>query len=480
MTIPTNIIIMGASGDLTSRKLIPALYRMYRKGRLPENSRIVGLARSDMNSDKFRQHLKSVAGKEFDPAVWDKFAPLVEYVRGDATDMDKVQPLVNWLNEREHGQPANRLYYLSVRPELYEGIADTLAEAGMNREDNGFRRLIIEKPFGRDRAGAVALNNQLHKNWQESQLYRIDHYMGKETVQNILVLRFANLLFEPLWNRNRVDHVQITVAESLDVGRRGPTYDQSGVLRDMFQNHLMQILTLVAMEPPTRYDAHALRNEKMKVLESIPIPKPDQACNSVVTGQYNGYLKAEGVAKNSRTPTFAAARLMIDNWRWQGVPFYLRSGKALPDRRSEVVIQFRPTPHLMFHLSPDERIINNRLILRLQPDEGIQLRFMVKRPDAPGKVRLTPSNMEFSYAGEYGPDAIPEAYERLLLDAINGDASLFMRADEIERAWEIIDPLIAASEDPSYPAPQSYEPQTWGPSCAHEMLERDGRAWENE
>jgi glucose-6-phosphate 1-dehydrogenase len=463
---------------------VPALYGLFRKNRLPPEARIVGVSRSDFSPESFRLHLakefRAIAPKEFDSATWEKFAPLVEYVRGDAADSKKIQALTDWLQKREGGAAANRLYYLSVAPELYQRIADSLAAVGLNVEDKGFRRLIIEKPFGRDLTSAVALNRALHAHWQESQIYRIDHYLGKETVQNILVLRFANLLFEPLWNRRYIDHVQITVAEKLDVGRRGPTYDSIGVLRDIFQNHLLQILTLVAMEPATRFDAVSLRNEKLKVLEAVAIPKIEDACGNVVVGQYAGYRQAEGVGPNSHSPTFAAARLDIDNWRWQGVPFYLRSGKALKERRSDVVIQFRPPPHLMFKLMPGEVLETNRLILRLQPDEGIRLLFESKDPEAIDGIRLHPSSMQFSFASEYGAGAIPEAYERLLLDAIHGDATLFMRSDEIERAWEIIDPFIAAAEKSNTPPLPEYQPGSWGPACADEMLRRDGRQWLNQ
>ncbi|HLW66131.1 MAG TPA: glucose-6-phosphate dehydrogenase [Gemmataceae bacterium] len=484
MSTPLSIIIVGASGDLTSRKLVPALYGLYRKGRLPAEARIVGVSRSDFTADSFRQHLakefREIAPKEFDSAKWEKFAPLIEYVRGDAADPTKLQALVDWLKKREGGQPANRLYYLSVAPELYERIANSLAAVGLNKEDGGFRRVVIEKPFGRNLATAVALNHALHRNWEESQIYRIDHYMGKETVQNILVLRFANLFFEPLWNRRYIDHVQITVAEKLDVGRRGPTYESIGVLRDIFQNHLLQILTLVAMEPATRFDAVSLRNEKLKVLEAVAVPNVQEACINVSVGQYIGYRQTDGVARDSHIPTFAAIRLDIDNWRWQGVPFYLRSGKALKERRSDVVIQFRPPPHLMFKLTPGEMLANNRLVLRIQPDEGIQLHFESKDPEVPEGMLLHNSTMQFSFATEYGAGAIPEAYERLLLDAVNGDATLFMRYDEIERAWAILDPLIAAVEQADAAPPQQYEPHTWGPACADEMLKRDGREWQND
>jgi glucose-6-phosphate 1-dehydrogenase len=370
------------------------------------------------------------------------------------------------------------LFYLSVGPDLYPQIVTRMGEAGLNKEDRGFRRLIVEKPFGRDERSAVELNRVLLTHFNESQIYRIDHYMGKETVQNIMVFRFANTLFEPLWNREYIDHVQITVAESVTVGKRAGYYDTSGVLRDMFQNHLLQVMTLVALDPPLRYTADTLRDAKLAVMKSIRVPTADEACQSVVLGQYAGYKQEKGVAPNSRTPTFAAVRFEIDNDRWRDIPFYLRSGKGMASRVSEVVIQFRCPPGLMFPMPPGESLSCNRLTIRVQPDEGIRLNFTVKAPGT-SNIRLHAADLAFDYAQEFGKNAIPEAYERLLLDAMNGDASLFIRGDLIERAWQIVDPLIRAAEADGDPNPQEYEKGSWGPECAERMLAAEGRVWKN-
>lgn len=468
------IVIFGASGDLTRRKLIPALFNSYRKGRLPERVQIVGFARRPWDDDQFRSLLHDglleFEEKSFDADRWTLFAPGIHYFRGNLDTGDDYARLAERLAELEDG-PANRLYYLATAPEYFAPIVQNLGQRQMAQEDGGWRRLVVEKPFGTDLQSAQALNEAVHAVFAEHQVYRIDHYLGKETAQNILYFRFANTIFEPVWNRNYVDNVQISVMEEVDVGHRAGYYDQAGVVRDMFQNHLLQLLSLVAIEPPASFAADAVRNEKAKLFQAIrPLPLQD-----TVRAQYEAYRQAQGVAADSQTPTYAALKLYIDNWRWQGVPFYLRSGKALAHKNTEIIIQFKDPPHLMFPNIADEDFKPNTLALCIQPDEGIHLQFEAKVPDSHDTQSV---DMEFHYRSTFKGNSLPDAYERLLLDAIRGDASLFTRSDGIEAAWQLVDPLIQGwQSDPEAPPMATYAPGSWGPAPADTLLERDGRSW---
>ncbi|MBN1590231.1 MAG: glucose-6-phosphate dehydrogenase [Pirellulales bacterium] len=475
--MPHTIVIFGASGDLTSRKLVPALYELHRKGRLPEGVRIVGFSRTPFTHERWRANLaESTAehlGQPLDESSWESFAQSLFYQPGDIEQAGDFVTLGETLDKIEAGSETTRIYYLSTAPRFYESAIARLGAAGLAHPSCERCRVVIEKPFGTDQATARRLNEKVHEVFREPQVYRIDHYLGKETVSNVLVLRFANTIFEPVWNRNYVEHVQITAAEEMTIGHRAGYYDSAGALRDMFQNHLLQLLTLTAMETPARFEADAVRDEKVKVLRAIrPMAAKDVAALTL-RGQYRGYRDEPGVAPDSQAATFGVVRLSIDNWRWQGVPFYLRSGKAMSCRTTQVVIQFRQPPHMMFDAGPQNARDANRLVLQIQPAEGIQLHFQTKVPDAGMKLRLTELDFNFrrAFAGE-----MPEAYQRLLLDVLQGDASLFARADEVELAWGIVDPIQQGWES-GLPELAQYDPGGWGPSTSSEWMRNRRHQW---
>ena len=493
---PSVVVIFGATGDLTRRKLVPALYDLARDRRLPGGFSIVGFARRDVGTIAFRDQLRQAVdqhsrGGPTESTIWDSFAEGISYHRGDFTDPAAFARLKEHLDQidLDRGTGGNRVYYLATPPSDYAEIISQLGASGLAAEPNdaaghaGFRRIIVEKPFGRDLDTARDLNGRLLEVFAEHQIYRIDHYLGKETVQNILVFRFANGIFEPIWNRRYVDHVQITVAEDLGVEGRGAYYEQAGSMRDMVQNHMLQLLTLVAMEPPTAFEADAVRDEKVKVLRAIRPLEGDEIGRQTVRGQYSGgfiagqpvpgYRQEPGVSADSRTETFVAARLAVDNWRWADVPFYLRSGKRLPKRSTEIAIQFRRVPHLLFSQAGAGQLDPSVLVLRIQPDEGIALRFGAKLPGP--TIRLRSVAMDFRYGTSFGV-VPPEAYERLLLDCMLGDSTLFTRRDEVEAAWQLITSILEGWQRTGQPI-EPYEAGTWGPKAADELLARDGRAW---
>jgi glucose-6-phosphate 1-dehydrogenase len=478
MSEASTIVIFGASGDLSHRKLIPALFNLFRKNRLPEQCQILGCATRGWDDGTFRAEMRAgldkFAGFQFKEDEWAGFAGRLHYLSVNFSDEADLGRVKETLMALEDG-PTDRLYYLATAPRFFPGIVDFLGRTSLVKEDRGRRCVVVEKPFGTNLATARALNRALHGCLEENQIYRIDHYLGKETVQNLLVFRFANSVFEPIWNRNHIDHVQITVTEHVGVEHRAGYYDGVGVLRDMFQNHLLQLLTLIALEPPATYKADALRDEKVKVLRSIRPVTAEEVRHFTVRGQYLGYREEPRVAPDSQTATFGAVKFFIDNWRWQDVPFYLRSGKNLAEKSTEIIIQFKCPPRRMFPLPNDFEMIANVLALCLQPDEGIHLRFEVKVPDTPAEMQLV--EMNFHYQDTFGPASIPEAYERLLMDALNGDPSLFIRADQSELAWELIDPIVAGWESPDAPPLAVYEPDSFGPPESDRFLAADGRRW---
>ena len=459
-------VIFGASGDLTSRKLIPALFRLYSQRRLPAGTRIVGSSRSEFSDDAWRAELakstETYAGDDFQRDVWSEFAQAISYCQLDIAEAQDFRRLSDHLSQIESvDAKVTRIYYLATSPNLYAAAVANLGAAGLAGEEQGPRRIVIEKPFGIDLKSARELNVAMHRVFEERQVYRIDHYLGKETVQNLLVLRFANGIFEPVWNRNYIDHVQITVAEEVAVGRRGDYYDRAGVLRDMFQNHLLQLMTISAMEAPVKYTADLVRDEKVKVLHAVRPLRGADFAQETLRGQYEGYRQEPGVPDDSQTATFAVIKLAIDNWRWQGVPFYLRSGKAMSCRSTQIVVQFREPPHSLFAQDECRSMEGNRLIIQIQPAEGIQMQLQTKVPDAGMKMRMT--DMDFRFNREFA-GRLPDAYQRLLLDAAAGDASLFARSDEVELAWSIIDPILEAWKSPAAPPLEFYPVDGWGPT----------------
>ena len=485
------LVLFGAAGDLAHRKLLPALYDLHREGHLPERLDIVGVDRREMDDDSFTEFTCDAAttlGRFFPSQVaaddWTAFAHGLTYVHGDATKASTFKALAKRLKALAGDGPRpDRVFYCSVAPFLVAPIAQGLAAAGL-LADPAHDRLVVEKPFGHDVASARDLDAMLMEGAEESQIYRIDHYLGKETVQNVLALRFANTLFEPVWDRRYVDNVQITVAETVGVEHRGGYYETAGALRDMVQNHLMQLLCLVAMEPPVAFRADEIRSKKVDVLHAIRPITPDRVSEVAVRGQYGpgyvagekvpGYRAEPNVDPHSATDTYAALKIEIDNWRWQGVPFYLRTGKRLPRRVSEVSVEFRPVPHRAFPASVEEAFRPNRLVLRIQPDEGVALRFQAKRPGP--SMLLHPVSMRFDYDETYG-EGPPDAYETLLLDAVRGDATLFMRQDQVEAAWSVVQPVLDAwGATPPAELP-NYAAGTWGPAAADRLLAADGRAW---
>ena len=477
---PTTVVIIGASGDLTRRKLIPALFHLGSKGRLPPGLRIIGYSRTDFSEDGFREYMwegaRDLGNLNVRREEWDRFARNLHYLRGDAASTSDMERLKDRLEELDGGSPgSNRLFNLAIAPHLYEGAVRTLESAGLAAAGGGWNRIIIEKPFGRDLPSAAELNRVVGSVFSEDQVYRIDHYLGKETVQNLMALRFANTIFEPLWNRNYVDNVQITVAEEVTVGDRGGYYDQSGVVRDMVQNHLLQLLAMVAMEPPSAGHPESLRDKKVEVLRAIRPLDVHGVPGDTVRGRYRGYTDEKGVPDDSPTATYAALRLFVDNWRWQGVPFYLRTGKAMATKVSEVDIQFKPPPHVTFSLGAPEDLPSNILAVCIQPDEGAHLMVEAKVPDQGMNMRTV--DLEFSYASAFGGMSIPEAYERLLQDALDGDSRLFIRSDHIEEAWRLVDPLLHAWEDSNGTPMHVYERGSWGPAAADCLLAQDGRRW---
>ncbi len=487
-TPPAALVIFGASGDLTARKILPALSRLTDRGTLDAGFTVIGVARTAWSDEEFRDTVRAAtpsAGPGWKAAV-ERF----RYVSGEYDDPGTFARLAELLREadRDYGTAGNRLYYLATVPSVFARVAGALADHGCNTPagKGSFARLVIEKPFGHDLASAIALDDQIHAAFDEGSVFRIDHYMGKETVQNVLALRFANAIFEPIWNRRYVEQVQITVAESLGVEHRGGFYEGAGALRDIVQNHVMQVLALTLMEAPTNMDGDRIRDEKVKLLQAIDIPSPDEAVDKSVRGQYvagtvdgkavPGYREEEGVAPDSHTETYVALRLRVENWRWAGVPIFVRTGKRLPSRVTEVALQFHHVPFLLFDHRAARDLRPNALILRIQPDEGITIEFGAKVPGEAFHVRSVA--LDFSYADTFADAEPADGYERLLHDALTGDATLFIRSDEVRQAWEIVEPYLQAWSG-SGTGLHPYQAGTWGPHMADLLVERSGDAWRN-
>ncbi len=489
---PSILVLFGATGDLAHRKVIPALYQLWRTNLLPHDFVVLAIGRRDYDDAALRDEFKASLEKysrvlPLDDAAWRSFAARIRYQKLDFANPADYDGLVTVLDgiDKEQSSRGNHLYYLATQPSAFAEIVNQLGRVGLDHErhEGGWRRIVIEKPFGHDLTSAIRLNREVGKVFRESQVYRIDHYLGKETVRNLLVFRFGNGIFEPIWNRRHIDHVQITVAESIGVENRGAFYEETGASRDFLQNHLLQLMSLVAMEPPATFDADALRDEKVKVIRAIGELTPEQIRNDVVRGQYGpgwvaakavkGYRQEPEVDPASETETYIAARFEVDDWRWSGVPFYLRTGKRLPKRATEIAIQFKEVPHRLFRDSgsdPDP----NLLAIRIQPDEGIMLRFGAKVPGLGIDVRSV--TMDFTYGSAFTVDS-PDAYETLILDALLGDASLFTRADEVEGAWSRVTPIVESWMDEPPPDFPNYEAGSWGPDAGDELLAREGRRW---
>jgi glucose-6-phosphate 1-dehydrogenase len=489
---PCTMIIFGATGDLTKRKLFPALYNLAKMKYLPDSFAIVGVGRQEMTSADFRAKMKGdlleFIGKDIDKELLKWFEERTHYTGGDFAERKTFNELKKLLKDldKQFDIPENYFFYLATPPSLFGLVTEKAAALGLADEKEGWRRFIYEKPFGQDIESAKNLNDELQKILRESQIYRIDHYLGKETVQNILVFRFGNSIFEPIWNRNFIDHVQITVAEKLGVEQRGGYYETAGALRDMIPNHIFQLVTLTAMEPPVSFEADAVRNEQVKILRAVQAFSPEDVLHSAVRGQYGegdmdgkkqpAYRSEESVNPHSNTETFAALKLSIDNWRWAGVPFYVRTGKRMAGKHSEIVVQFKKAPFMLFRDTPIERLTTNRIVIHIQPDEGITLHFGAKIPGP--IVNMGPVDMDFNYVDHFG-EQVSTGYERLLFDCMTGDATLFQRADMVEASWQIVSPVIDVWQAiPARDFP-NYTSGGWGPDESEQLLAQDGRKWKN-